>query len=230
MNITITGNLGSGKTSVCKELSAMGYEIISAGSIFRQIAEEKGISVIALNELAKTDRSIDDLIDQRTTRLGQEKDGVVFDSRLAWHFVPDSFKVFLMVDTQEAAKRVFEGEARASENSYTSVEDTQNGLTKRAALEKERFASLYDVNYYAQENYNLIIDSTHALPLQIAEEIVRSCKEYEEKTYEGVIKVSACSLCQNQKTIQNDGQFIRCKAEELPERDRYFFEFLSAEK
>ena len=42
MNITMTGNLGSGKTSVCKELKEMGYEIISAGGLFRQLAEERG--------------------------------------------------------------------------------------------------------------------------------------------------------------------------------------------
>ena len=44
MNITLTGNLGSGKTSVCKELEKMGYNIVSTGTIFREIAAEKGIT------------------------------------------------------------------------------------------------------------------------------------------------------------------------------------------
>ena len=115
MNITITGNLGSGKSSVCKELEKSGFTIISAGDIFRQIAAEKGMTVIELNEAAKKDRSIDDMLDQRSTELGKTMDHTVFDSRLAWHFVQHSFKVFLLVDTKEAARRVFTGNSRSAE-------------------------------------------------------------------------------------------------------------------
>lgn len=38
MNITITGNLGSGKSSIGKILKEKGYEIVSTGNIFRQLA------------------------------------------------------------------------------------------------------------------------------------------------------------------------------------------------
>ena len=47
MNISITGTLGSGKSSVCKILKENGYDIISNGVLFREIAEEK--SVLAKN-------------------------------------------------------------------------------------------------------------------------------------------------------------------------------------
>lgn len=40
MNITITGNLGSGKSSVAKILNERGYEYSSTGNIFRQLAME----------------------------------------------------------------------------------------------------------------------------------------------------------------------------------------------
>ena len=50
MNITITGNLGSGKSTVCKELAKIDYQIMSTGTIFREIAKERGLSVIELNE------------------------------------------------------------------------------------------------------------------------------------------------------------------------------------
>ncbi|MBO5489595.1 MAG: dephospho-CoA kinase, partial [Eubacterium sp.] len=56
MNISITGTLGSGKSSVCKLLKEKGYDIISNGVLFREIAEEKGVSVVELNEIAKTDK------------------------------------------------------------------------------------------------------------------------------------------------------------------------------
>lgn len=182
MNITITGNLGSGKSSVCRELEKSGFTIISAGDIFRQIAEEKGMTVLELNEAAKKDRSIDDMIDNRSTQLGKEMDHTVFDSRLAWRFVEDSFKVFLLVDTQEAARRVFEGVSRNAE-SYRNIEEARAGLEERAMLEKERFHKLYGLDYYDVCNYDLVIESTYATPEQIAQEIQRNFELYQAQMF-----------------------------------------------
>lgn len=179
MNITITGNLGSGKTSVCRELEKSGFTIISAGDIFRQIASEKGMTVIELNEAAKKDRSIDDLLDSRSTQLGREMDHTVFDSRLAWNFVENSFKVFLLVDTQEAARRVFEGDSRSAEE-YQNVQEAGIGLESRAKLEQERFRRLYGIDYYDAGNYDLIIESSCASPDQIAAEIIRNFEIYQK--------------------------------------------------
>lgn len=93
MNVTITGNLGAGKTSVCNELKKMGYDVISGGDIYRTYAQEHGITIVELNEMAKTDRSVDIQIDERTKKLGTEVDHTIFDSRMAWHFVPDALSI-----------------------------------------------------------------------------------------------------------------------------------------
>lgn len=182
MNITLTGNLGSGKTTICNILKERGYEIVSTGKIFRQIAEEKNVSVIELNKMAEQDRSIDDLLDNKTAELGKTLDRVVFDSRLAWNFVPDSFKVFLLVETDEAAKRVFNDSERNAE-SYVSVAEAKDGLVKRAGLEKARFQDLYQINYYDASNYNLVIESTMAKPEDIADEIIKQYEQYEKQAF-----------------------------------------------
>lgn len=189
MNITITGNLGSGKSSVCKELEKAGFTIVSAGDIFRQIAAEKGMTVIELNEAAKKDRSIDDMLDLRSTKLGKEMDHTVFDSRLAWHFVEKSFKVFLLVDTKEAARRVFNGDNRSAED-YRNLEEARNGLEERARLEQERFRELYGIDYYDAANYDLIIESTSATPGQIAQEIQRNFELYQEKPFSAKVELN----------------------------------------
>lgn len=182
MNITITGNLGSGKSSVCRQLEQAGFTIISAGDIFRQIADEKGMTVLELNEAAKTDRSIDDMLDERSTQLGRQMDHTVFDSRLAWNFVENSFKVFLLADLQEAARRVFEGVSRSAE-SYQNPEQAREGLKARAQLEQERFQKLYGIDYYDASNYDLIIESTYATPEQIAQEIQRNFDIYQKQPF-----------------------------------------------
>ena len=194
MNITLTGNLGAGKTSVCNELKKLGFEIISTGSIFRKIAEEKNISVLELNEIAKKDRSIDDMIDNRTIELGKTVDNKIFDSRLAWNFIPDSFKVFLYIDTDEAAARVVAGENRNAEE-YNSFEEARDSLYKRAKLEQARFKELYSIDYYNASNYNLVIETTSATPQEIANEIIRNFNLYKEnKNKETKLEINVTSL------------------------------------
>lgn len=184
MNLTITGNLGSGKSTICKILKNKGYTVISAGQIFRDIAKEKGIDVNALNskinENLKREHDIDSLIDQRTEKAGKELDNVVFDSRLAWHFVPDSFKVFISVDINEAAERVFRDSERKSEK-YKSVDDAREHLVKRANMEEIRYHELYGLNYFDKNNYDLIVDSTKRTPEQIADTILAEWKNAQKK-------------------------------------------------
>ena len=109
-------------------------------------------------------------------------DHTVFDSRLAWRFVEDSFKVFLLVDTQEAARRVFDGVSRNAE-SYRNIEEARAGLEERAMLEKERFHKLYGLDYYDVCNYDLVIESTYATPEQIAQEIQRNFELYQAQMF-----------------------------------------------
>lgn len=176
MNISITGTLGSGKSSVCKLLEKKGFEIISNGVLFRKIAEEKGVSVVELNELAKTDKSIDKMLDDRSTQLGKEKDNAVFDARMGWHFVKDSFKIFLLVDINESARRVY-NDNRVSET-YESVDKAKADLMKRQLLEKERYNNLYGVDYLNLNNYDLVIESTSATPEQEIEAMLNAFENY----------------------------------------------------
>ncbi|MCI8772153.1 MAG: AAA family ATPase [Lachnospiraceae bacterium] len=170
MNISITGTLGAGKSSVCKILQESGYDYISNGQIFREIAEERKVSVIELNKIAETDASIDKMLDERSIQLGKEKDHVVFDSRMAWHFVPHSFKVFLAANTNETGRRVYEDNRAAEE--YQSKEEAKNGLVNRQSLEKKRFLDLYGVDYLNLSHYDLVIDTTHVSPEEVARKIL----------------------------------------------------------
>ena len=221
MNLTLTGNLGSGKTTICNILKEKGYEIVSTGKIFRDIAAEKNVSVIELNEMAKKDRSIDDLLDNKTTELGKTLDNVVFDSRLAWNFVPESFKVFLLVDTEEAARRVFQDSERNAE-SYESAAAAKEGLLNRAGLEKARFLDLYQINYYNASNYNLVIESTAAKPEEIAEEIIKQFESYQKENYPTKVLLNV----KEKDSLHRFQEFSleELKAEEAL-RDGFFMEF-----
>ena len=179
MNVTITGNLGAGKTSVCNELKKMGYDVISGGDIYRTYAQEHSITIVELNEMAKTDRSVDIQIDERTKKLGTEVDHTIFDSRMAWHFVPDALHIFLEVDPKTAAARVAIDKARSGEQTYSNLDREMEELQKRANLERERFMEMYGIDYFDQSHYDIIINTTHSSPRSVAKEIDQSVKRIE---------------------------------------------------
>lgn len=199
MNITITGNLGSGKSSIGKVLKEKGYEIVSTGNIFRELAMEKGLSVEEFNKQVneatrRGDRSVDRMIDDTTAKIGRERDNIMFDSRLAWNFVPDSFKVFVITDIDEASRRVFHDSVRANSESYESQEACKKALVHRQEMESVRFKEIYEIDYYDMSNYNLVIESTNAAPAEIAEEILEKLEEYKKNKFTKLMELNPSSI------------------------------------
>ena len=178
MHISITGNLGSGKSTVCQMIrDKYGFEIFSTGSIQREVARQKGITTLELNELMKVDHSLDDVIDATTTRISRERAGdkLIFDSRMAWHFADNTFKIFVTVKPSVAAQRVMAA-GRGNEETYASLEEAEAKLIARAEVEQARFKTLYGVDYFDHNNYNLVVDSSYRTPDEILA-IIWECYE-----------------------------------------------------
>src|ERR1700756_5537880 len=116
--ITIAGSLGSGKSSTAKAVaSALGFQHFSSGDLFRQIAAERGESIEAMNISAEVQRDIDLKVDNLLQDMYRKEEKLTIDSRMAWHWMPGSFKVFLVLDRDTAAERIFndlQGGGRAS--------------------------------------------------------------------------------------------------------------------
>ena len=172
MHISITGKLGSGKSTVAKKLAELyGFEIFSTGAILRAAAAERGMDLLDLNKELNSkldsDRSMDDLIDNTTIRVAAERkdDLLIFDSRMAWHFVPASFKVFVTVDPCVAAERVMK-DPRPGEPAE-DVNELCAELVERSKVEQARFQYLYGVDYYDYNNFNLVVDSSNRTPDEI---------------------------------------------------------------
>lgn len=188
MHITLTGNLGSGKSTLGKILAEKyGYEIYSTGTVIRKIAEEQGVSVLEMNKLMESDSKYDHMIDDTTARISREmkEKNILFDSRLAWHFVEESFKVFLSVNINEAARRVYADASRGDVESYASVEECAARLTERAQTEDRRYRELYNIEYFDYSNYNLVLDSCET-PEVLAKVLVTEAKRFEEETKKGL--------------------------------------------
>ncbi len=188
MHITLTGNLGSGKSTLSKILEAeYGYEIFSTGKVIRQIAEEQGVSVLEMNKLMEKDHKYDHMIDDTTARISREQKDkkILFDSRLAWNFVEESFKVFLSVSLPVAASRVLADASRGQVESYKSVEECMASLKDRAATEDRRYKDIYGIEYFNYANYNLVLDSSDCTPDILAKILVDEAVAAEERKAKG---------------------------------------------
>lgn len=192
MHITITGNLGSGKSTICKLLeNKYNFTIYSTGKVQRELAREMNISTLEMNKLMCCDPKYDTMIDDATARISREnrdKD-IIFDSRLAWNFVEQSFKVFLAVDLDIAAERVH-NDNRGKEEEYKDVNEAKMMLLERAKTEDKRYRDMYNLEYFNYSNYNLVIDSTYCTPETIGEIILSEAKNFYKlwKQFDGDFK------------------------------------------
>lgn len=170
--IALSGELGSGKSSVAERLAAaLGARRVSTGEAQRQIARQRGVTTLELNRLAETDPTIDEEIDSVFRSLAASDESLVVDSRLAWHFLPAAFKLHLLVDPAEAAARVF-GRKGAEAEQYHSVDEALAKIVARAESERHRFLEVYGVDIFALANYDLVIDTSQASPDEVAERVL----------------------------------------------------------
>lgn len=178
MIISLTGKPCSGKGEVGKILSeCYGFKHISTGEIFRETAIKLGyhnLNTLTPSELDKLDKTVDSAL----MKMGKKhiKENLVMDSRLAWHFIPNSFKVFLDVTWQEAGKRLV-GANRESEQ-VTDIKSAIKNLKQRWESENSRYQQLYNVDNLHRENYNLVINTANKTPEEVANLIYEEYLKY----------------------------------------------------
>lgn len=168
--ISLAGDLGSGKSTVGKILSQkLGAEVYSTGTIQRQIATEMGMTTLQLNQYMETHPEIDGKIDDGLRALEHSEKNLIIDSRMAWHFVPSSFSVYMAADPFVSAERILKA-GRESEP-FSTVEEAVASISDRRKSEMFRYSHLYGVNIKDLENYDYVIDTSYIPPEIVAEHI-----------------------------------------------------------
>ena len=184
MIITITGKPCSGKSAVIEYLiNKYKFEKFSGGAIFRRIAAERGVDVLELNRL--NDTSVDKLVDDEIVKLGKEnlEKDIIFDSRTAWHFIPDSFKVFVDVNPDEQARRLFNS-GRDTKETGSTLEEAKVALEERWYLENTRYYEIYGFDNTNPAVFDLVVDNSNLTIEETGEIIYKAYLKYVEKRKE----------------------------------------------
>ena len=169
--ITITGDLGSGKSTVSNILcERLKYDYIYTGRIQREIADRYNMTTLELNEYSETHPEIDEEIDSTFKSLNNSCDLIV-DSRMAWFFIPDSFKIYLKTDLMVSVDRI-SGDSQRKSEKYSSKDEAVKNIIARRASENRRYKEFYGADSSDLSNFSLVVDTSQIAPEKVADIIV----------------------------------------------------------
>lgn len=155
MRITVSGLPGSGTTSLSRYLAEHhGFDMISAGEVFRQLAREHNMELSEFGRLAEEDPSYDKMIDARQKEIAQTQNNIIVEGRLSGWMVPQAdLKIWLHAPIGCRIKRI------ATRDEVTD-ERTAEALTlEREACEAGRYRSYYNIDINDLLIYHLVLDS-----------------------------------------------------------------------
>lgn len=179
--ITITGDIASGKSKVANLLAErLKYTRFSNGDYFRKLALEKNMNVNEFQTYVNNNPDIDLMIENNAVEFSKKNDKVIFDGRMAFYSIPESFKIFLKVDIDTAATRVYTDLTRKKSEDYLNIEETKSSIILRSELEKERFIKLYNIDKFDLKNYDYVLDTTNLTIDEVTDLIIQNYLEWLE--------------------------------------------------
>ncbi len=176
MRITISGPIGSGKSTVGKIIAKkLDLSFFSGGSIFREQAKKHGMTVEEFNIYSESHREIDLDLDNMQLSYLREHENIVFESRLAGWLCSqngiEALKIFLDASENVRFKRVRNRETPADDDSLREL------IRAREKSEHARYLQLYGLDYYDHSFYDLYINTDDMLADEVAEIAIRHCNK-----------------------------------------------------
>ena len=165
VKISISGKSGCGNTTVSR-LVADALDLRFINYTFRSLAQEKGMSLKKIMELAAKDDALDREVDKHQVELARKEGGCVLGSRLAIWMLPEAdLKVYLTASPETRVKRIHSREGGPLGNiaKFTTARDRQD---------HERYLKIYNINNDDYAFADLVIDTDNISPAEIAEMII----------------------------------------------------------
>ena len=167
IKIAISGMSGCGNTTVSKIVAdRLGLKFINF--TFRTLAQEKGLELKKILELAAQDDSWDREVDSRQVKLARESGGCVVGSRLAiWMLEEADLKVYLRAKPETRAARIVKREGG-------NLKDIADFTAERDSRDNRRYIRTYNIDNSKYDFANLIIDTDSISPEEIAGLIIEA--------------------------------------------------------
>ena len=156
--ITVSGLAGSGTTTLCKKLAQhYGFKHIYAGLIFRQMAEEMGMSLQEFQKYAELHPEVDREVDRRQIEAAKEGN-VIIEGRLAgWMVKEADLKIWLEAPLRVRVERVARREKKPYDIAFMET-------VEREKQNRKRYLNLYGIDIDDLSIYDLVINTSKWSP------------------------------------------------------------------
>lgn len=192
MIITISGMPGSGKSTAAEMLAKrLNAERIYVGGIRRELAREKGMTLQELNEYAITHPETDVDVDKKAAAQARELEKknkiVIVEGRTQFHFLPESIKIFMKVNPEEGAKRIWKDlqnkvtQEKRNEGNIPSFEAMKKRIYEREEEDAARYKKYYKIDHRDESQYDLVIDTTSITPEETVKKIISFISSYKKQ-------------------------------------------------
>ena len=171
MIVTIGGLAGTGTTTTAEVLSEkLDIPYISAGFIFREMAAERGMSVLEFSEFAEGNDDIDKEIDKRQAEKAKLADNLIVEGRLSAFFVDNAdLKLWLITPFDVRSERIAQREDK-------TVEVAKVEIVVREKSEALRYKLIHNIDINNMDIYDLIINTDSFNPESLSEIIIQTLK------------------------------------------------------
>lgn len=169
LRIAISGKSGCGNTTV-SGLLANELDIKLINYTFRQLAEEKGMTLLQVIEAAKNDDFYDKFVDTHQVELALEQ-SCVLGSRLAiWMLKQADLKVYLYASDEIRANRIFNREGG-------NLQEIKDFTAMRDREDTNRYKEFYGIDNNDYNFADIIINVDEKTPAEIVEIILKKLEE-----------------------------------------------------
>ncbi|MFH1401228.1 MAG: cytidylate kinase family protein, partial [Nanoarchaeota archaeon] len=164
MIITIGGTPGSGKSSIAKRIAKQfKFNRYYVGQMARDVARERGMSLVDFLELGEKDPSVDRMLDEYQRKIAEREDGIIIEGRTSFFIIPKSVKLFVKVDSLVGAERIFRDlklNPDRNEGRFDDAKQVMRNNLRRMETDRKRYLRYYGKDFLDESQYDFVLDTT----------------------------------------------------------------------
>ena len=175
--VTISGHPGSGTSTLVSGLSqSLNWKKLNGGQVFRDMAEEQGLTLEEFSQKCKEDDSVDQALDKLLvdTMISQNSPEIV-ESRLSgWWAYKNNLqcpRIWVEVSEQVRAERVLNREGG-------SMDEKLNLIRERMDSDASRYMQFYGLDINSHVPYTYVIDSDEKDAEEVLRDVLKHLEEY----------------------------------------------------
>jgi len=178
--ITVSGPPGCGATTLCTQLAdAIGCPYVSGGDIFREIADDRGITLTQLTAKAQESDELDRMLDERIRNIaekwGSSNKPCILESRLAGWIAGSRADLRVWLDAPMEVRKT-----RVSDREETVAE-----MQVREFSEAQRFDSYYEIDLDDREFYDVHLNTARWSKRGVFDIVRMAIEQYDPAEDEG---------------------------------------------